>query len=67
VAKYTVELNDQLNQVLDQLAKDQKTPKTQLIRRAISVLKYLDDERQKGNRIVITSPEGKVDREIVLT
>lgn len=66
MAKYTVELNAELNRVLDELSKNQDAPKTQLIRKAISVLKYLDDERRKGNRIVITNQDGQPDREIVL-
>jgi hypothetical protein len=64
--KYTVELNERLNEILEDLSTEQNTPKTQVIRRAISVLKYLDDEHRKGNKVLIADPTGKAQREIVI-
>ena len=66
MAKYTVELNDRLNAVLDELSADQHRPKTHVIRRAIAVLKYLDDEQRKGNKVFIVGPHGEAQREIVI-
>jgi hypothetical protein len=63
--KLTVEFNDKMNQVLDELAKSEDLPKTHVIRRAIALLKYAEDERAKGNKLVITSPDDRILKEIV--
>lgn len=65
MAKLAVELNGKMNRVLDQLSEAQRVPKTEVIRRAIALLKYAEDERRKGNKLAIADKDGRVIREIV--
>jgi predicted transcriptional regulator len=63
--KFTVEFSPELDQVIEELAAKEGVPKTQIVRRAVSLLKFVDDERAEGNRFTIADREGQVLREIV--
>lgn len=52
--KLTVELNERLNGYLEDLAKEQGIAKTQVLRRAIGLLRYMEQKRRLGKRLVIT-------------
>ena len=66
MAKVTFELDDNLDTVLGDLAKKQGLKKAQMLRRSIALMKFLEDERDDGNRIAITDRKGQVLREIVI-
>jgi predicted transcriptional regulator len=65
--KLTVQFEGRLEADLDQLAREQGVPKTQIIRRSIALLKYVEDERKKGHRLAITDADDQVIKEIVST
>jgi predicted transcriptional regulator len=66
MAKVTFELDDNLDDVLGSLAKKQGLKKSQMLRRSIALMKYLEDERDDGNRVAITNGSGQVLKEIVI-
>ena len=65
--KLTVEFNDKMNDILEQLANEKGTTKVDVLRRAVALYKYLDSEQNedKNNRVSITQ-NNKVLKEIVL-
>ena len=63
--KLTVDLNDTLNAMLEELAKEQGIPKTQVLRRSIGLLRYLEQERKLGHRLAITDEKGQLMKEVV--
>lgn len=66
MSKLTVQLSGDLDSVLGDLAKKQGIPKTQVIRRSIALMKYLEDEtgENTARKLAITE-NGKVLTEIV--
>lgn len=63
--KVTVEVTDQLDQVLSKLAENQAVTKSQVVRRALALLDYLNDEQSNGRRVVTEGQNGEDEREIV--
>ncbi|MBZ5679021.1 MAG: hypothetical protein LAO24_02830 [Acidobacteriia bacterium] len=51
--KLTVEFNDKMNEILEQLAEEKGTTKVDVLRRAVALYKYLDGE-QKDGKVSIT-------------
>jgi predicted transcriptional regulator len=68
MSKLTVQLGDKTNQLLEQLATDKSTTKTEIIRRALAMYKYLDDETSDGDkRVSITSvKDGNIIKDIIM-
>lgn len=64
--RLTIQISDRLEEILNQLAKDDGIPKAQVIRRAIAVLKFLEDEKKNGNKITISSHDDRVLKELVV-
>ena len=66
MSKLTVQLSGELDSVLDDLAKSQGVPKTQVIRRSIALMKYLEDETSKNpDRKLAITENGNILTEIV--
>jgi hypothetical protein len=65
MAKLTVEFPERLNTILEEMAEKEGLPKVQLIRRAIALLKYVEDEKALGNKIAIADENNKIIKEIV--
>ena len=65
--KLTVEFNNKVNQLLEELAERKGTTKAEIIRRALAMYKYLDDETlDNDKRVSITSAkEDKILKDIV--
>lgn len=65
--KLTVEFNERMNEMLEQLAVKDDTSKVNVLRRALALYKYVEDEVEKGEgrRLAITEDD-KVIKEIVL-
>ncbi|HJT91749.1 MAG TPA: ribbon-helix-helix protein, CopG family [Mycobacterium sp.] len=63
--KFTVEMNDELDAVVTSLAEQQGVPKTQVVRRALALLKYLEDQRRAGNVVLVQHPETGREKEVV--
>lgn len=62
--KLTVEFNDKMNDILEQLAEEKGTTKVDVLRRAVALYKYLDSE-QKDGKVSITQGN-KIVKDIVL-
>ena len=57
MTKLTVELNDELTRMVEELASEQGIPKTQVIRRSVALLKFLQDEQSQGRKLATLGPE----------
>lgn len=65
VVRLSVNLHRGTSDVLQQLARNQKLTLTEIIRRAISLYKFVIDEQQEGRKIVSLDADGNK-RELVL-
>ncbi|MBD3181168.1 ribbon-helix-helix protein, CopG family [Candidatus Poribacteria bacterium] len=66
MAKLTVQFGDRINDNLEEIAKRKGITKSEVIRRALAMYMYVDDETKEGNKLTITSAEDdKVLKEIV--
>lgn len=67
MAKLTVEFNDRMNEMLQTLAAKEQTSKVDVIRRALALYKYVEEEAGKSDkrRLAITEDD-KVIKEVVL-
>jgi hypothetical protein len=66
MAKYTIQMNDRLEAVLDDLATREGISKAQVIRKSLTLLKLAEDQRQEGYALTLVK-EGEPSREILLT
>ncbi len=67
VPKLTVEFNDRINEMLEQLAAKDDTSKVDVIRRALALLKYVEDEvGDNEKRKLAIAEDDHVVKEIVL-
>ena len=68
MARLTVQFPDATNEVLTELsAKDQVT-KTEILRRALAVYKYLERETRDGkHKVAIVDEKGRVVKEIIIS
>jgi predicted transcriptional regulator len=65
--KLTVEFNDKMNDILEQLANEKGTSKVDVLRRAVALYRYLDSEQKQGeDRRVSITDKDKVVKDIVL-
>ena len=67
MAKLTVEFNERMNKMLEELAGKEETTKVDIIRRALALYKYVEEEVGKSDkrRLAVTEDE-KVVKEIIL-
>ena len=65
--KLTVEFNDKMSEILDQLANEKGTTKVDVLRRAVALYRYLDSEQnpEENKKVSITQGD-KVVKDIVL-
>lgn len=70
MAKLTVEFSDQLNRILEDLARKEETSKTQVLRKAIALMKIVEKETETQNegerKLAIADENDNVVKEIVL-
>jgi len=68
MAKLTVEFSDGMTELLESLARKGKTTKVDIIRRALALYNYVDEEvlDQKGLKLSIADKDGKVVKDIVV-
>ena len=65
MGKLTVQFTGRIDDDLEALAKEQGVPKTQVIRRAVALMKYVEDERARGHKLSITDENDHVVKDIV--
>jgi predicted transcriptional regulator len=59
--KLTVEFNDKMNDILEQLADEKGTTKVDVLRRAVALYKYLDGEKRDGKITLAQDDDKKKD------
>lgn len=64
MAKFTVQLTDEMDDALGEVATRRGLPKTQALRRAVALMKYLDEADDRGESVVVKSQDG-TERQIV--
>jgi predicted transcriptional regulator len=62
--RLNVEFSDEINNVLEDLAKKQDTTKAEVLRRSIALGKWLQDTKDEKSRILVERPDGQI-REIL--
>jgi len=65
MAKYTLNLDPNMERVLEELAAQQGVTKSTVIRRAVGLMKYITDERKDGAKLKVEEQNGDV-KELVL-
>jgi hypothetical protein len=56
--KLTVEFNDKMNDILEQLADEKGTTKVDVLRRAVALYKYLESEQNEGENKKVSITQG---------
>lgn len=71
MSKMTVDFNEQVTEMIDDLAHREGRSKAEVLRRAIAVYKFLDDEvregKEEGRRVAVTDKDRQVLKEVVWT
>lgn len=65
MAKYTIDLGEDANKQLDEVAKEKGMTKADVIRRAVATYVTVNREVKKGNRLTISNAEDRVIKELV--
>lgn len=65
MAKVTVEMTDEMNDVLGEVARRRGVPKTAALRRAVALLTYLDEANERGEQLVLRDPKTGKETQIV--
>lgn len=66
IVRLNVNLNGATADALKKLSDERGLSLTEVVRRAISVYNFIEDERQRGHRVQTVDPEGGAVRELVL-
>jgi len=56
--KFTVEMTPEMDKVVEELAAKRGIPKTQAVRTALAVLKYLDEAEENHEELILRSKSG---------
>jgi predicted transcriptional regulator len=64
--KYTIQLSNTFDEILDQEAEAKGISKSEVIRRAVASYAYLSEEMKEGRRVSITDKSGEVLKDVVL-
>lgn len=65
MAKYTIDLGEDANKQLDEVAKEKGMTKADVIRRAVATYVTVNREVKNGNRLTISNSEDRVIKELV--
>ncbi len=65
MAKLTVEMNDNLSSVLEELAQRQGTTKSAVLRRSLTLMKLAEDQAADGYKLGF-SKNGEIEREVLI-
>lgn len=68
MARLTVQFPEQTSAILTELAARDEMSKTEVLRRALALYRYLEKETRDGKHsLAITDEDGKIVKEIVIT
>jgi hypothetical protein len=62
--KFTLEFQDKAAEVVKDLSRENGTSQSEIVRKSINLMKFVEDARQNGSKILIQDPDGQT-REIV--
>lgn len=63
--RLSLELSPSANSMLDDVASHNGTTKADVLRRAIALISYADNVKQRGQSLAVTDTSGKVVAEVV--
>jgi predicted transcriptional regulator len=63
--RLSVQVSDELNEDLDAIAEEIGTTKSDVLRRALVLLKSAHEAKKEGYRIGFSREAGKLDREVI--
>lgn len=66
IVRLNVNLNAATAEALKRMSEEQGVSLTEVVRRAISVYNFIDEEQRNGNRIQTADPEKGAVRELIL-
>ena len=68
MAKLTVEFSDGMTKLLESLARKNGTTKVDVIRRALALYNYVDEEvlDKKGRKLSITESDNKILKDLIV-
>jgi len=64
MAKFTLEFSDQAAKIVRKLADEHETSQSEIVRKAVNLMNFVDEERRAGNHLLVQTPDGRF-REIV--
>jgi hypothetical protein len=64
MSKLTVEFNEKSSRVIQDLARENDTNQSEILRRSVKLLEFISQERKQGSKFLIQSQNGEM-REIV--
>lgn len=70
MARLTIQFPERTSKILEELSEDNEVTKTEVLRRAVALYKYLNEEVRKGkgkNKVVIADEDDKILKEIAMT
>jgi predicted transcriptional regulator len=67
MAKYTLQMNDKLEAILDELAEKDGISKAQVIRRSLTLLKLAEDHKEDGYELQLSKTGSDGESEKVKT
>jgi flagellin-specific chaperone FliS len=70
MARLTIQFPERTSKILEELSEDNEVTKTEVLRRAVALYKYLNEEVRKGkgkNKVVIADEHDKILKEIAMT
>jgi hypothetical protein len=68
MARLTVQFPKATSDILEELSSEDQVSKTEVLRRALAVYRYLEKETRGGKRkVAITDENGKVIKELLIT
>ncbi len=63
--RLSLQVSDELNDDLDTIADETGTTKSDVLRRALVLLKFAHDAHKEGYRVGVTRDPAKLDREVI--
>lgn len=68
MARLTVQFPEATSEALAEMSQKEQVPKTEILRRALALYRYLEKETRDGkHKIAIADEDGKVVKEILIT
>lgn len=70
MARLTIQFPERTSKILEELSEENEVTKTEVLRRAVALYKYLNEEVRKGkgkNKVVIADEDDKILKEIAMT